>query len=124
MGAVAGSAFISAYINAFSDWTPAEERKICNYANSVPWELAKLHPVRVLPRTTLYPLCWSNKTFFRGESINIKNSLTMHLWASMNPDLTVADLQKTTLLPIIEGLTGQPAQTSVSVRPGRVLTFQ
>jgi hypothetical protein len=124
MGCVPGSAFIRAYIDAYTEWTPAEQKTFWNYANSVPWELAKTQPVHVLPRTTLYPLCWSNKTFFRGETINIKNSLCMHLWETLNPTLTVADLQKTILRPVIEELTGQPAQTPVLILPGRLLSFQ
>ena len=123
MGAVPGSAFIKAYIDSYKDWTLMDQKKFWTYANIIPWNLAKSHPVTILNRPAFYPWCWSNKTFLRGEKINLKASLAIHLWETLNPNLTVEDLKKTTLGPVIQEIMGLPTQTSVQVQPGGLLQF-
>lgn len=124
MGAVPGSAFIRAYIASYDQWTLADQKKFWNYANIVPWTLSKVHPVHVLNRPVFYPLCWSNKTFLRGEPLRLKNSVAIHLWETLHPTLTVDDLKKTVLLPYLQEITDGQPQTTVSSRPGGVLSFQ
>lgn len=124
MGCVPGAAFIRAYIAAYDNWTPKEQIKFWNYANSVPWALSSIHPVTVVPRPAFYPWCWSNRKFLAGAPINIKTAIAIHLWESLHQDLTVDVLKTTVIGPAIAKVQGQPAPSPVAVMPGRTLTFE
>lgn len=123
MGAEPGSAFIRAYIDSYKSWTLEDQKKFWNYANTVPWNLSKIHPVHVLPRSTFYPWCWSNKTFLRGGPINMKSSVAIHLWETLQPTMTVVDLQKTVIKEKIADILGVSRVPHILNKPGGFLVF-
>jgi hypothetical protein len=123
MACVPGSEFIKAYIESYKDWNPAEQKKVWVFASVVPWMLSLKHPVTVLKRSAFYPLAWSNKTFWLGQPINIKNSYCIHLWESGHPHMTVPLLMNTCLAPEIAKVMGEPLKPAlVQVRSG-ILSF-
>jgi hypothetical protein len=97
MGSVAGSSFITAYKDAYKQWTPADEKTFWTYANCVPWDLSSKHPVTVLKRTAFYPVTWSNKTFWEGKNMAMDGSYAVHLWETLYPHATVPLLLNTCL---------------------------
>lgn len=123
MGCVPGSAFIKAYIEAYNEWTPAEQLKWWKFANTVPWNLSLKHPVHIVARPVFFPWCWSNKKFLLGNPVSLKNSLAMHLWESLHPTMTVDDLKKTVVGNAIKEVQGELQASTVSVKPGGLLTF-
>jgi len=123
MGAVPGSDFIKAYIESYKDWNPAEQKKVWVFASVIPWQLSLTHPVMVLKRSAFYPLAWSNKTFWLGQAINMRDSYCVHLWESGHPQMTVPLLMKTCIAPEISKVLGEPMVPSiVQVRSG-LLSF-
>jgi hypothetical protein len=123
MACVPGSEFIKAYIESYKDWNPAEQKKVWVFASVVPWLLSLKHPVTVLKRSAFYPLAWSNKTFWLGQPINIKNSYCIHLWESGHPHMTVPLLMNTCLASEIAKVMGEPLKPAlVQVRSG-ILSF-
>ena len=123
MGSVTGSAFIRAYIDAYKEWTPAEQKKWWKFANTIPWNLAQQHPIHVVARPVFFPWCWSNKKFLQGMPVKVTHSIAMHLWESLHPELTVEDLKKTVIAAVIKELHGETQPTAVSSKPGGLLTF-
>jgi hypothetical protein len=123
MGAVPGATFIQAYREAYKYWTPSEQKKFWNFANIIPYTLSKLHPITVLPRKIFYPLAWSNKTFWAGKPVCLKDSVAIHLWNHLNPDMSKASLMKSGLADVItEIYNGIPP--TVSCAPGKTLSFE
>jgi len=122
MGSVPGGAFITAYLDAYKDWTPEEQSKWWKFANTVPWTLSKLHPVTVIARPMFYPWCWSNKKFIKGGVINLKKSVAIHLWESLYPEVNVEALKKTAVARWIKELEGEMSG-SVKVQEGGLLEF-
>jgi hypothetical protein len=123
MGAVPGSTFIQAYRDAYKYWNPSEQKKFWNFANIIPYTLSKLHPITVLPRKIFYPLAWSNKTFWAGKPVCLKDSVAIHLWNHLNPDMSKASLMKSGLADAItEIYNGIPP--TVSSAPGKTLSFE
>jgi len=119
MGAVPGSDFIKAYIESYKDWNPAEQKKVWVFASVIPWQLSLTHAVMVLKRSAFYPLAWSNKTFWLGQAINMRDSYCVHLWESGHPQMTVPLLMKTCIAPEISKVLGEPMVPSiVQVRSG------
>lgn len=121
MGAVEGSTFIKAYLDSYTGWSFDEEP--WTFANVVPWRLSQQYAVHVIPRSAFYPVAWSNKTFWQGQSISMKNSYAIHLWEVHHPDLSVDVLNRTCLAAEIAKITGEPVKPSVvKVREG-ILSF-
>jgi hypothetical protein len=87
------------YLDTYKAWTPDKQKTFWEYANTVPWNLWKGHPdlVTVLPIRAFYPVAWSNKTFWNGGLTVGPGSYAVHLWESLHPDLTVADLMNTSV---------------------------
>jgi hypothetical protein len=108
IGAVPGSAFIKACIGA------SEEEL---------WNIAKTQDVHIVRRPVFYPLCWSNRTFFKGKQISLKNSVAIHLWESLHPGLTVDALGNTVLGSVIKEIADGEKQPIVTCRPGGTLVF-
>jgi len=108
IGAVPGCAFIKACIGASEDEL---------------WNIAKTQDVHVVRRPVFYPLCWSNRTFFKGKQISLKNSVAIHLWEPLHPDLTVEALGRTVLGPVIKEIIDGEKQAIVTCRPGGTLVF-
>jgi len=123
MGSIPGAAFIRAYIEAYKDWTPEEQKKFWKFANDIPWTLSEKYSVAVIPRPAFYPWCWSNKKFLQGGPINTKKSVAMHLWESLHPELTVEQLKTTCVGNSIREILGEGAKTAVSITQGGTLTF-
>jgi hypothetical protein len=124
IGSVAGSTFIKAYIDSYKDWTPKEQDKVWTFANVIPWKLSQEYPVHVIPRSAFYPVAWSNKTFWTGQQIPMKNSFAVHTWESLHPELSIDVLMKTCLAPEIAKIMGTPQKPSiVQVRSG-ILSFE
>jgi len=125
MGCVPGSAFIKAYLDAYSEWTPKEEKQFWEYANTVPWNLSLTHPVTVLPRVVFYPMAWSNKTFWQGAVPKLKNSYAIHLWESLHPELCMDVLYKTGLADEIRAILNKPPITLGTItQTSGILTFE
>jgi mannosyltransferase OCH1-like enzyme len=123
IGAIPGSTFIKAYIDSYKDWTPSEEKKVWTFANVIPWKLSQEYPVQVIPRSAFYPVAWSNKTFWQGQAVPIKNAYAIHLWETLHPELSVEILMKTCLAAEIAKITGEPVKPAVvQVREG-LLSF-
>ena len=121
LGAIPDSTFIKAYIESYKDWTP--EEKTVTFANVVPWRLSQEYPVQVIPRSAFYPVAWSNKTFWQGQPVPLKNSYAIHLWEALHPDLSVDMLKRTCLSADIAKITGEPSKPAVvQVREG-LLSF-
>lgn len=123
MACEAGAEFISRYLMEYDCWNPDDEKVFWNFANTVPWKLSQLYPVKVLSRSLFYPLAWSNKKFWEGKGICMKTSVAVHLWGHLHPELSRADLDKTVLKPILEKLDHGGIQTVVQSRPGGLLVF-
>lgn len=104
MGSVPGGTFIKAYLDAYKDWTPKEEKKFWVFANGIPWRLSTEHPVTVLPRAAFYPVAWSNKTFWNGSKFSFENSYAVHLWETLHPELCVPQLMETCLGDTIQSV--------------------
>lgn len=102
MGARPGSAFIKAYLDRYQEWSPDLQKKFWVVANNWPWDLAQQHPVTVLPRPVFYPVAWSNKSFWTGGKVALRNAHALHLWETLKPDLTLDGLRKTCLSSHIE----------------------
>lgn len=118
MGSTIASDFIRQYRAAYKKWEPRHEKTFWDYANTVPWEISRATPCHVLSMDTFYPWRWSNKTFLQGETPRgLKSAIACHLWESIQPDLTVADLLKTALEPWIKPFWGghlEPAAEACS----------
>jgi len=127
MGSIAGSTFIKAYLDAYKDWTPKEEKKVWTFANVIPWALSQEYAVHVLPRVAFYPVAWSNKTFWSGTVPKLKNSYALHLWETLHPELNMDVLMKTGLAEEIRKILGFPpayaSRGTVTMTSG-FLTFQ
>jgi len=104
MGCVPGSSFIRAYLDSYSEWVPADEIEVCKFANRVPWELSQRHPVAVVPRSTFYPIAWTNRNFWSGGRAPLKNAHAFHLWQNLKPNVRVDDLRRTALEPYVESV--------------------
>ena len=124
MGAVPGAAFIRAYIDSYCTWTPAEQKTFWTYANKVPWDLSTKHPVEVLARPIFYPVAWSNKAFWKGGKVSLKNSVAIHLWETLHPELSLDLLRQTVLAPLIEDVLTERQRGVAELLPGVTLTFQ
>jgi len=123
MGCVPGSAFMRAYLDAYKDWTPKEQKKVWTFANIIPWKLSMEHPVCVLPRVVFYPVAWSNKSFWTGAVPKLKNAFALHLWETLHPELSMETLGKTGLAAEIQRILQPEAKESaVSFRSG-ILSF-
>lgn len=123
MGSIAGSTYIKAYLDEYQHWQPREEKKTWAYANNLPWRLSETHAVYVVPRAGFYPVAWSNKTFWEGLPVPLKNSYAIHLWESIHPELSEEVLMGTYLAPEIESIKCPHLKPgAVTVRPG-LLTF-
>ena len=125
MGSVAGSTFIKAYLDAYKEWTPKEEKKVWTFANVIPWKLSLEHPVTVLPRVVFYPVAWSNKSFWTGAVPKLKNAFALHLWETLHPELNMEVLAKTGLAEEIGKILNKPptAAGTVAVSSG-ILSFE
>lgn len=104
IGAVPGAAFVREYRRVYDNWKPEHERKFWQFANSIPWDLSLTHPCTVLPRRAFYPWPWSNKTFLKGQELNLGKSYAIHLWESLHPDLTTEDLASVAVSPWVRPL--------------------
>lgn len=104
IASVPGGSFVKAYKEAYDAWTPKEAKKFWTYANVVPWELSFKHPITVLKRNAFYPVAWSNKTFWNGESFLFESSYAVHLWETLHPELCVPQLMETCLGPTIQSI--------------------
>jgi len=116
MGCVPGSTFIRAYLDSYQTWDPTQQKHWWIYANIIPWNLSTQFPVMVLKRPTFYPVTWTNKTFWKGEKVSLKNAHAVHLWETLKPNLTVQELRQTILLPYLEEV--------LDDRPHTVAQFQ
>jgi hypothetical protein len=123
IGCRPGSAFIKAYLDKYDEWTPEQQKHIWTYANIIPWELAQRYPVMVLPRPAFYPVAWSNKSFWAGGKTCIKNSYAVHLWETLHPTATVADLRKTVLQAKVEEALGERTNCVVRHLPPIMVSF-
>lgn len=123
MGAVPGAAFIQAYLQRYQDWHPGLEKTFWTAANTWPWELSMKHPVTVLPRPAFYPLAWSNKTFWQGAKLNVRNSYAVHLWESIHPDISVDTLRSTALSDHVVGALEGRSKPMVILLPPVMMTF-
>lgn len=124
MGCVPGSAFIQAYLDAYKEWSPAEEKAFWRFANNIPWDLSLKHEVTVLPRVTFYPMAWSNKTFWTGAVPKLKQAYAIHLWESLHPELSMEVLMKTGLAEEIKRILKQPtASVGVITVTSGILSF-
>ena len=94
MGAVPGAAFIKAYLDC--DPSPT--------ANTVPWSLAFTHEATVVPRTVFYPVAMSNKLFWDGGYVSLRNARAVCRWGALKPSLGVEDLKKTILMKQVEAV--------------------
>ena len=123
MGCVPGAAFIRAYLDAYQTWEPDQQKHVWTYANCIPWDLSQKFPVTVLNRPTFYPVAWSNKTFWSGGKTCLKNAYAVHLWETLKPTLTVEDLRKTVLAPVLEQVLDDQPKGIAQLLPGILLTF-
>jgi hypothetical protein len=99
LGSVPGGRFITAYRDSYKNWGAKDEKIFWNFANNVPWALWKKDPdsVCVLKRAAFYQLGWSNKSFWHGKELILKNSFALHWWNALHPGTTVEVLLKTGL---------------------------
>jgi hypothetical protein len=119
LGARPGSAFIKAYLDKYDEWTPEQEK----HANNISWELSQRHSVLVLPRPAFYPVACSNKNFWVGGKTCIKNSYAVHLWGTLHPTATVADLRRTVLQEKVEEALGERTNCVVHHLPPIMVSF-
>lgn len=123
LGAKPGSAFIKAYLDKYEEWTPDQQKHVWTYANNIPWDLSQRHSVMVLPRPAFYPVAWSNKNFWAGGKTCIKNSYAVHLWETLHPTITVADLRRTVLQAKIEEALGERTNSIVRMMSPVIVSF-
>jgi hypothetical protein len=120
---VPSSSFVKAYIDSYKEWTPPDQKKSYTFTNDVPWKLSQEYAVHVIPRSGFYPVAWSNKTFWFGQHIPMKNSYAIHLWETLHPELSVDILKKTCLADEISKIMKEPLKHSVvHIRSG-ILSF-
>jgi hypothetical protein len=124
LGCIPGSKFMAAYLESYKEWTPEHEIHTWAFANSVPWKLSRLYPVTVVDRAAFYPVAWTNKGFWNGRPVPLYATYAVHLWESMNPDLSVEKLYTSGMaLEMTKVLKEKiPAKESIVFRSG-TLTF-
>jgi hypothetical protein len=124
MGCMPGSTFIRAYLDKYQEWSPELQKKFWIVANNWPWDLAQKYPVKVLQRTVFYPVAWSNKSFWSGGKVALRNAHALHLWETLKPHLTIDDLRKTALSSHIEQTYAEQIGGIAHRLPGTVLTWE
>ena len=123
IGAEPDSEFIMSYLDRLQSFPLDDLTKYERVANTIPWDLSKVHPVSVLPRPVFFPWCWSNKKFLTGGALNVKQSAAVCVWGTVYPEITMDDLKKTSIARIIEKVEMDVQPTAVTSMPGCIVQF-
>lgn len=101
IGSEPQSAFIKDILKSYDDWTPLEKHNYVKYANFQPWEIAVKHCVYMIPRPIMFPWCASNKIFFLGLNIGLKQSLAIYIWPHLEDGFTMENMFKLNISNLI-----------------------
>ena len=120
MASVPGSPFIQEFLEFYrATWTPG--RKFTDTPDV--WNMAQRHQVTFLNRPVFYPVAMTNRTFWTGGAVCLRNSYAVHLWFSLRPLLTSGDLRLTVLKHVVEAVIDDLPTGTARALPPVMLTF-
>lgn len=120
MGSCPGSPFIQEFLDLYrATWVPGKK-----FTDSPDiWNMAQRHQVTFLNRPAFYPVAMTNRTFWTGGAVCLRNSYAVHLWHSQRLLLTSGDLRLTVLKPVIEAVVDDLPTGTARALPPVILTF-